>query len=152
MDLRLGITGIILFLVAYAQTTPLFYFFSIKPDIVLAFAIVLAFSCRSSYQCIFFVVMGSLGLAFGIGLLESLFFFSAIFVLTQGVRLALPWQPFVSGFVLVLFFTFLTYIPLNWDIFTRLAPQFAREAFCNVALFMAFHTLLLLRYERQGRY
>lgn len=152
MDSRLGVAGIGLFLVAYAQTTPLFSVFGVELNNALALAIVLAFSYDTFYEYAFLALAGALGLASGIGFFPAILFFAVIFAVTNGVRRFVPWQPLLSGIALVLFFTFVTSISLDWHLFVRLAPQFVREALFNGAVFAALYALIPPHYARQRRY
>lgn len=152
MDSRLIRAGSIFFLVAYAQTTPLFSLFSVKPNIALALSVILAFSYGTFYECAILVVLGTVGLMYGTGLPYAFFFFSAVFVLARGVASAVPWQPFVSGLALVLFFSFLTYASPDWHLLRRLALPFAREAFFNAVVFTALYALFPPRYVPKRRY
>lgn len=155
MDSRLSTiiaNGAALFIIAYAQTTPIFLIFGSKPNIALAFAIALAFLYTSFYECAFLVICGALGLASGVGVWQATLFFTAIFILTRGVRLVLPWQPILSGIVLTLSFSFLTYASFDWQVFARLAPQFMIEAFFNAVVFMVLYVLMPRHYAERRRY
>ncbi len=152
MDTRLAVTGLALFLAAYAQATPLFSLFGVKPDIALVLAVLAAFSFSSFRACAFLVLCGALGLASGAGFPQALLFFAAVFTTAQGVRRAVPWQPFLSGCAVVVFFAFLTYLSPDWNLVMRLAPQFAREALFDVTAFGALYALVPPRHARYGRY
>lgn len=152
MDSRLVYAGCALFFAAYAQVSPLFSLFGVKMNSALVLAIFFAFFVRTFFEGVFLVVCAALGLAQGIGLIQSLLFFSAIFVVGQGVRRAVPWQPFLSGCALVLFFSFLTYISFDWGLVARLLPQFAYEAVYNITAFALVYFFLSRYYARQGRY
>ncbi len=152
MGTRLAAAGLALFLAAYAGVTPLFSLFGTKADVALALAVLLAFSFGSFYECAFLALMGACGLAAGIGFVHALLFFSAVFAMAEGVRRAVPWRPFLAGCALVLFFSFLTYVSSDWASAARLAPQFAREALCNLAAFAALYALMPPRNARHGRY
>lgn len=152
MDSRLVYAGCALFFAAYAQLSPLFSLFGVKVDSALVLAIFFAFFVRTFFEGAFLVVCAAFGLAYGIGLIQSLLFFSAIFVVGQGVRRVVPWQPFLSGCTLVLFFSFLTYVSFDWGLVIRFASQFAREALYNIMLFALVYFFLSRYYARQGRY
>lgn len=152
MDTRLAGMGFALFLVAYAQASPLFTLFSVKADVALALAVLFALSFSTLYECAFLVFASACGLATGIGFVQALLFFAAVFVTTQGVRHALSWQPFLVGCVLVLFFSFLTYFSTDGALLMRLAPTAMREALYNLTVFAALYALIPPRYARHGRY
>lgn len=143
MDSRLGFAGIAFFLVAYAQTTPLFSFFSIKPNGVLILAIVLALSYGMLYEYAFLIFLGAAGLAPGIGVPHALFFCVTVFAVTRGILRIAPWQPFISGLALVFVFSFLIY--------GRLAFPAAREAVFNVAAFAALYAFIPSGYAGRQR-
>ncbi|MSR73795.1 MAG: hypothetical protein EXS60_01955 [Candidatus Pacebacteria bacterium] len=151
MDARLAGTGIALFLVGYAQASPLFTLFGAKANIVLALAILVAFSFNAFYEYIFLVLVAACGLAAGIGFIQAFLFFAAVFAMAQGARRALPWQPFLVGCMLVIFFSLLTYVSLDWGLMVRLAPPAAREALYNLMVFVALYALMPPRYARHGR-
>ncbi len=147
MDSRLRpfpwIAGGALFLVAYAQTTPLFSFFFLKPNIVLALSVILALSYGTFRECVFLVVLGAIGLASGVGVPQALLFFLAIFTVTRGILYVVPWQPLPSGIVLVVLFSFITH--------GHLAPLAVREALYNAAVFMALYACMPSGYARRQR-
>ncbi|MDO8582739.1 MAG: hypothetical protein Q7R63_01975 [bacterium] len=148
MDTRLVGTGIALFLCAYAQASPLFTLFGVRVDVALALAVLTAFSFGALYECAFLVIAAAYGLSAGIGFVPALLFFAAVFAITQGVHRAMPWQPFLAGCAIVLFFSFLTYVSLDSRLMVSLALPAAREAFCNVAVFAALYAFVPPRYAR----
>jgi hypothetical protein len=152
MDTRLVIASIALFLIAYVQSSPLFFAFGIKLDVVLALAVLVALSYETVSEYAVLIIAGALGLTFGIGFPQALLFFSAIFILTRGVREMAPLRPFLFGSVLVIFFSFLTYTSLDWGIAASLVSQAFREALCNVIVFATLYAFLPPRYVRKGRY
>ena len=141
-----------MFFAAYAETTPLFSVFGVKANIILVLALLAAFSVRTFSACAFLVSCATLGLMSGVGFIQSAFFFSAIFLTVQGIRRVVPWQPFLSACVLVLFFSFFTYVSLDWDLMMRSAPQFALEAFYNLIVMSILYACIPPYYARQGRY
>ena len=149
MDTRLAGAGIALFLAAYAQASPLFMFFGVTVNVALALAVLFAFSFSTFYECGFLALLAACGLAVGIGFVPALLFFTAVFATVQGVRRALPWQPFLAGCAIVLFFSFLTYVSLDWNLMARLAPVAARDALCSVVVFAALYALIPPRYARR---
>lgn len=151
MDTRLAGTGVALFFAAYAQVSPLFTFFGVKANIALAFAVLAAFSFTTLRECSFLALASACGLAAGIGFVQAILFFAAVFAMAQGMRRALPWQPFLAGAALLVFFTFLTYVSADLNLMARLAPPAAREALYNVAVFAALYALMPPRYARHGR-
>lgn len=152
MDFRLIRNCFILFAVAYAQTTPLFILFGIKADVVLVLAVLMAFSVHTVYESVLLAVCASLPFASGLGSIQSLLFFCAIFFSAYGMRAIVPWQPFFSAFVLVLFFTFLSYVSFDTDFIVRFAPQFALESFYNGIMLIVFYAIVSHYHVRQGRY
>ena len=149
MDTRLAGAGITLFLAAYAQVSPLFMFFGATANVALALTVLFAFSFSTFYECAFLALAAACGLAAGIGFVPALLFFAAVFAMTQGMRRAAPWQPFLAGCAIVLFFSFLTYVSLDSRLMARLAPAAARDAFCSVAVFAALYALVPPRYARR---
>lgn len=151
MEARLIGTGIGLFLVAYAQVSPLFTFFGVKANIALALAVLAAFSFTTLRECSFLALASACGLTAGIGFIQAILFFATVFAMVQGMRRVLPWQSFLAGAALIIFFTFLTYVSVDWGLMARLAPQFAREALYNLTVFAALYALMPPRYARHGR-
>ena len=152
MDSRIIYSGLALFVTAYAQTTPLFFVFGVKANVVLVLAVLSAFSVRTLYASVFFVVCATLGLMSGAGFIQSILFFSLVFATVQVVRRAVPWQPFLSACVLVLFFSCLTYASLDGGVIIRSAPQFAREALYNLITLAIIYAFLPHYHAQQGRY
>ena len=152
MGIRLVSATAAFFFAAYAQSSPLFFAFGIKPNITLVLAVLAAFYFDTALEYFVLIFAGTLGLAFGIGFPQAILFFSAVFILTRGAREMAPLRPFISGSILIIFFSFLTYASFDWDLVVSLAPSAVREALYNVALFTALYALLPLRYVRKGRY
>ncbi len=145
MDFRLAGASIALFLAAYAQSSPLFFIFGVRLDVALVLAVLMALSFTTVFEYTVLILVGTLGLAFGVGFPQALLFFLAIFILTRGVQLVMPWQHIFLGSILVIFFSLLTYIP-------HLAPLALREAFCSVVLFITIYALTPSHYVRKGGY
>ncbi len=152
MDSRLIRNGLLLFIVAYAQTTPLFAVAGVKVNVALVIAVLIAFSVRTLYECAFLSVCVALGLASGAGFVQALLFFLAVFFSAYILRIVLPWQPFLSALTLALFFTALSSISLDWEFFIRYAPQFARETLYNGITLAVLYAFISHYHARQGRY
>ena len=152
MGARLVSTAIALFFTAYAQSSPLFSIFGIRPNVVLAFAVLAGFSFTVAAEYAVLVSASALGFASGIGFPQACIFFALIFMLARVVREMAPLRLFLSGSVLVIVFSFLIYTSLGWDMVARLAPLAAREALCNVAVFAVLYALLPPHYVRKGKY
>lgn len=148
MDFRVIRNGLLLFVVAYAETTPLFTVFGIKADIVLVLAVIFAFAARTARECTVLAICASLGLAFGIDIVPSLFFFFTLFFSAYGIQAVLPWQPFLLACVFVLLFGFLSYIPFDWDTAARFAPYFARAALYDGIALVILYPFVSQRHAR----
>ncbi len=152
METRLVGAGTALFLVSYAQATPLFTLFGVKVNIALALAVLAAFSFNALREYALLAFAAACGLALGIGFFPALLFFVVIFATTHGVRRVFSWRPLLAGCALVIFFTLLTYFSTDFGLIARLAPRMAREALYNVAAFALLYALMPPRYARHGRY
>lgn len=152
MDARLIGMAVALFFAAYAETTPLFLLFGVKADCALALAVLAAFSFESFRECALLALAGACGLAMGGGFIPSILFFAGVFTMARAAYRAIPWQPFLVGCTLVIFFSFLTYVSADWALVMRLAPQFAREALYNVIAFAGLYLLVPSIHARNRRY
>ena len=151
MEARLVGAAVALFFAAYAGTTPIFLLSGVKVGVAIALAVFAAFSFGSLYECALLAFAGACGLGMGMGFIPSILFFAAIFFMTQAAHRFMPWQPFLVGCALVIFFSFLTYVSLDWALVVRLAPQFAREALYNLAVFAGLYLLIPPIHARQRR-
>lgn len=152
MDSRLIRNCLLLFAIAYAQTTPLFVVYGIKADVALVLAVFLSLSAATTRERVILSLCASFGFASGIGLLQALLFFFAVFFSAYGVQRILPWRPFFSACALVLFFSALSYVSLDWGLLARYAPQFARETLYNAITLIVFYAFIPYYHARHGRY
>lgn len=141
------------FFAAYAGTTPLFSVLGVHIQVALILGVYAALYTKSLYECIFLALAAVVGSFRGVDIYISTLLFGGSFISTYAIHRVIPWRPFLTGLVIIIFFSFFEYI--SWDaiFMMRLAPQFVREALYNVTAFAIAYTFMPHLYARKrGRY
>jgi hypothetical protein len=131
---------------------PVFDFFGSHVSLSLAVAVWAVFDSVSVYERVVYVAAGVMGLTRGAGFIESLLFFTCIFVISAFASRLIPVKSLIAGSIASVVSSFVPIAIAGLSLDFILAPEFLRGALYSVAAFLLVSAFAPHLYARSGRY